>query len=60
MAWTIEVAALSLALLYNGWQLNEIRRISWACYVELSTARWETGKLARSEKQQQGAATVGW
>jgi hypothetical protein len=53
------IAALALALLYNGWQLNEIRRISRACYVELSMSRWEIGKSGRTEQRAQGASAVG-
>lgn len=41
------------ALLFNGWQLNEIRKISRACYVELTTGRWEAGQLIRAQDKKQ-------
>lgn len=58
MLGPVEFLALFLALVYNGWQLNEIRRISKACYLELSLGRWESGKLGRAEQQLQGATPL--
>lgn len=48
-----------LALIYNAWQLNEIRKISRACYIELNTARWENGRSVRAKDQREGLASVG-
>lgn len=59
MADGFEFLALFLVLCYCAWQLNEIRRISRACYVELSTARWEKGRSVRAKDQLQGLSTVG-
>lgn len=50
---------LILALLHNGWQLNQIRKVSKACYMELNTARWEAGKLERAKDQGKSLTTVG-
>lgn len=47
-----------LALVYNGWQLNQIRKISRACYIELNTTRWENGLLVRAQDKGQGLSAV--
>lgn len=56
MAPMFEFWALLLVSVYNAWQLAQLRRLARGCYVELSTARWERGKLLRAEEQLQGLA----
>jgi hypothetical protein len=46
-----EFVALFLVLCYNAYNLNEIRKISRACFVELNTARWENGVSVRAKDQ---------
>lgn len=58
MLGTIEFLALFLALVYNGWQLSEIRKISKACYVELVTARWENGCSVRIKDERERLSSV--
>ncbi len=51
----VEFAALFVVLCFNAYNLNEIRKISRACYVELNTTRWETGmRSAATQNQQEG------
>ena len=57
MAGTVELM-LFLALVYVGWQLNEIRKISRACYVEISMARWENGRLVRAQDKSQRLSSL--
>lgn len=54
----LEGAIVLLLLLHNGWQLNEIRKISRACYVELNTTRWENGKSVRAKDESEGLAAI--
>lgn len=35
------------------WHLHEIRKLLVACCVELSTARWERGRLLRAQQDSQ-------
>jgi hypothetical protein len=46
-----EFLALFCVLCYNAYNLNEIRKISAACFVELNTARWENGASLRAKDQ---------
>lgn len=57
----IEFLALAAFLAYNGWQLNEIRKVSRACYVELNTTRWENGKRSGlvAENQDERLSAIG-
>lgn len=50
---------LLIALVANAWQLNEIRKISRACYIELTMTRWENGRLVRAKNQGEGLSSVG-
>jgi hypothetical protein len=58
MTLTVEFWALFAVLCYNGWNLNEIRKIVRACYVELNTARWENGRSVRSKDHGEGLAAL--
>jgi hypothetical protein len=49
----LEFWALFVVLCYNAYSLNEIRKILRACFVELNTARWESGVLLRAKDQGQ-------
>jgi hypothetical protein len=55
----VGLTALLLTLVYNAWQLNEIRKISRACYVELTMTRWETGRSGRSQQSTQSSPALG-
>lgn len=55
-----EFLALLGLLAYNAWQLGEIRKLHRACYVELTTARWEQGALARAQNNAERSAPLGW
>jgi hypothetical protein len=46
-----EFWALFLVLCYNAYNLNEIRKISRACFIELNTTRWENGASVRAKDQ---------
>jgi hypothetical protein len=50
---------LFVALAWNGWQLNEIRKLTRASYVELATARWENGRSVRAKDQRERPSSVG-
>lgn len=54
----MDFLAIVALLAYNGWQLNEIRKISRACYVELNTTRWENGKSVRAKDQGEGLTAL--
>lgn len=52
-------AALFGGLCWNAYELHQIRKISRACYVELNTARWESGMRSIVAKEpQEGSATL--
>jgi hypothetical protein len=44
----------------NAYNLNEIRKISKACYAELNTARWERGKrlVVVAQQEQESSAPL--
>jgi hypothetical protein len=52
MTLNLELWAIFGVLCYNAYCLNEIRKISNACYVELNTTRWENGRSVRIAKDQ--------
>jgi hypothetical protein len=57
MALVLESALLGV-LCVNCYNLNEIRKISQACYAELNSTRWENGRrLSVVAKQQQEGLT---
>jgi hypothetical protein len=50
--------ALLGVLCFNAYNLNEIRKISRACYAELNSSRWERGaRLAVISQEQQDSPT---
>jgi hypothetical protein len=58
MTLVLESALLGV-LCVNCYNLNEIRKISQACYAELNSARWENGaRLSVAQQQKKGVAPL--
>jgi hypothetical protein len=58
MTLNLEFWALFSVLCYNAYCLNEIRKISKACYVELNTTRWENGRSVRAKDQAESLTPI--
>jgi hypothetical protein len=52
MALVLDSALLGV-LCFNAYNLNEIRKISQACYAELNATRWERGARLSVVAQEQ-------